>query len=317
MSEKDDNDLKKRARRRLVGAIALVLLAAILLPPLMDSEPTGPEDEVRITIPQLPTQNGDAAQTLAANTAAPTEGTAPASGTENGNGSANDDSLPLPPSVTESPDSATPSAPVQRPGEPPLEPFKPVPIPPAEPPKAQAPKAESAKTTPPAPPKTEAKPEAKPEPKREAVKKPEPAKKPEATKKPEPAKSETKTETTKADAKADSKANAAKDREAERKRAEAALKGLKPEPKPAAKPAENSGGRRYLVQVAAVSSPEKANSIAATLRQQGFSAYTEKAGNFTRIRVGGYTNREAAEAAAAKIRGIKADVSFSPSVLPQ
>jgi DedD protein len=44
-------DLKKRARRRLVGAIALALLAAILLPMIMDSEPKPASNELQIRIP--------------------------------------------------------------------------------------------------------------------------------------------------------------------------------------------------------------------------------------------------------------------------
>lgn len=44
-------DLKKRARRRLVGAVALALLAAIVLPMVMDSEPRPDGDELSIRIP--------------------------------------------------------------------------------------------------------------------------------------------------------------------------------------------------------------------------------------------------------------------------
>ncbi|MDP5239791.1 SPOR domain-containing protein [Uliginosibacterium sp. 31-16] len=44
-------DLKKRARRRLVGAIALALLAAIILPMIMDSEPRPGSNELQIRIP--------------------------------------------------------------------------------------------------------------------------------------------------------------------------------------------------------------------------------------------------------------------------
>ena len=43
--------LKKRARRRLVGAIALAGLAAIVLPMVMDSEPKQQVQEVQIRIP--------------------------------------------------------------------------------------------------------------------------------------------------------------------------------------------------------------------------------------------------------------------------
>jgi DedD protein len=52
-----DVQLKKRARRRLVGAVALVLFAVITLPMVMDHEPrpAGPEIQVRI-----PSQEGGA-----------------------------------------------------------------------------------------------------------------------------------------------------------------------------------------------------------------------------------------------------------------
>lgn len=55
MAEQDtsadaDLQLKKRARRRLVGAIALALLAVIVLPMVMDREPrpVGPDIQIRI-----------------------------------------------------------------------------------------------------------------------------------------------------------------------------------------------------------------------------------------------------------------------------
>lgn len=44
-------ELKKRARRRLVGAAALALLGAVILPMVMDHEPRQPAQDVQITIP--------------------------------------------------------------------------------------------------------------------------------------------------------------------------------------------------------------------------------------------------------------------------
>ncbi len=44
-------DLKKRARRRLVGAIALALLAVIILPMVMDQEPRPVAQDILIRIP--------------------------------------------------------------------------------------------------------------------------------------------------------------------------------------------------------------------------------------------------------------------------
>ena len=56
-SDDADDLLKKRARRRLVGAVALVLFAVITLPLVMEHQPrpTGPEIQVRI-----PSQDGPA-----------------------------------------------------------------------------------------------------------------------------------------------------------------------------------------------------------------------------------------------------------------
>lgn len=45
------DDLKKRARRRLVGAIALALTAAIVLPMVMDKEPRSAHPDLDIKIP--------------------------------------------------------------------------------------------------------------------------------------------------------------------------------------------------------------------------------------------------------------------------
>ena len=43
--------LKKRARRRLVGAVALALLAVIVLPMVMDSDPRPPSQDIQVRIP--------------------------------------------------------------------------------------------------------------------------------------------------------------------------------------------------------------------------------------------------------------------------
>lgn len=52
MSDSDSNqDIKKRARRRLVGAAALALLGVILLPMAMDREPAPSGQELDVSIP--------------------------------------------------------------------------------------------------------------------------------------------------------------------------------------------------------------------------------------------------------------------------
>jgi DedD protein len=52
MADNDDvNTLKRRGRRRLAGAIALVLAAVIVLPMVFDSEPKGSAPPVSVRIP--------------------------------------------------------------------------------------------------------------------------------------------------------------------------------------------------------------------------------------------------------------------------
>ena len=50
----EELQLKKRARRRLVGAIALVLLIVVFLPMILDSEPKPLNQDIAITIPPIP-----------------------------------------------------------------------------------------------------------------------------------------------------------------------------------------------------------------------------------------------------------------------
>ena len=52
----EEIQLRKRARRRLVGAIALVLLAVVFLPMVLDHEPKQRPQEVNIQIPPIPNQ---------------------------------------------------------------------------------------------------------------------------------------------------------------------------------------------------------------------------------------------------------------------
>jgi DedD protein len=51
MDDDAQNELKRRARRRLVGAIALALAAVIVLPMVMDHEPRVPAQEIQVRIP--------------------------------------------------------------------------------------------------------------------------------------------------------------------------------------------------------------------------------------------------------------------------
>jgi len=51
VSDADNLEIKKRARRRLVGAAALALLAAIVLPMMMDQEPRSVSQDIQVSIP--------------------------------------------------------------------------------------------------------------------------------------------------------------------------------------------------------------------------------------------------------------------------
>lgn len=50
-------ELKKRARRRLVGALALAVTAAVVLPMVMDQQPRPPGEDIQI---RIPSQDGGA-----------------------------------------------------------------------------------------------------------------------------------------------------------------------------------------------------------------------------------------------------------------
>ncbi len=71
-------DLKKRARRRLVGAIALVLLAVIVLPMVMDQEPKPLTQDIQIRIPSQEPGSNSFISRIKPNQTAPTPTPLPA-----------------------------------------------------------------------------------------------------------------------------------------------------------------------------------------------------------------------------------------------
>ena len=214
MSDADNLEIKKRARRRLVGAVALALLAAVVLPLMMEQEPHQSSQDIQVSIPD----RGEAARSRPI--AAAGEGaSAPASEI-------------TPSREEEEPAAAPPAAPTPAP--------KPAPAP--------APAARS--PAPPAPP-------------------PPPA----------PAAAPAKPATPAAES-------------SEAARARAALEGRVPPPR----------AESFVLQIGAFSDPAVANRVAADLKAKGFGAYTEKAGNFTRVRVGPVNGREAADQLAARLK---------------
>src|SRR5512135_737364 len=68
----------------------------------------------------------------------------------------------------------------------------------------------------------------------------------------------------------------------------------KPETKPVAK-AQAVPKTGWALQLGAFAKADTARSLQAKMSKYGYHAYTEKAGNVVRVRVGGYPTREAAE----------------------
>lgn len=107
---------KKRARRRLVGAIALVLAAVIGLPMLFDSEPKPLASDIAIEIPSRDERRQDAAEK--------NDAVASAEPVEAVPGPASSDNSPVP----DSPAVATPVAPAPKPEPAPVVKLTPAPV---------------------------------------------------------------------------------------------------------------------------------------------------------------------------------------------
>lgn len=92
--------------------------------------------------------------------------------------------------------------------------------------------------------------------------------------------------------------------------------------KPAAKPATADpspavpAGEAFVVQVAALADVDKAKALQDTIARAGLKTYTEVVaiakGNVTRVRVGPYASREAAEKAREQLKGIGLDGKVVP-----
>ncbi len=61
-------------------------------------------------------------------------------------------------------------------------------------------------------------------------------------------------------------------------------------------------GESFVLQIGAFSDAAKAARLAEELKAKGFAAYTERAGNVTRVRVGPIAGRAAADSAAARLK---------------
>ncbi|GGX27920.1 SPOR domain-containing protein [Undibacterium squillarum] len=290
---------KKRARRRLIGAAALALAAAVVLPMVLDTEPKPVADDVQIRIPSK-----DKAPELVAEPVTPSK------------------ARPLP--ETDEPEEIIEPAPPLKSAEKkttaPLADNKPatstlVAQNDVKPVIADKPKSAEPAT------RAEPKPERKPETRQETRTEPKPERKPEP--KPEP-KPEVKQEAkaVKADpAKAERKPDNHPEKKDETKaaqkrvsddetaRAMAILEGKSAPAKPAAS--------KVTMQVAALASQEKVDELQAKLRSAGVASYTQKVstsqGDKIRVRVGPFSSQEEADRVKAKLSGLGLNATVIPN----
>lgn len=299
--EADDPVLpeKKRARRRLVGAIALALAVAIGLPMVLDSEPKPLASDIDISIPSK-----DKAADASSRAAAPV---------------ADSDSLDSKEEIVEDAKLAAATAPAAAAAHTAAKPTdRTVSGLSAQ---AQAHSDELDRSV--AASEARAKAEADARNEQESDRKAELERRREARAKAE-AKAAAEAERKLADAKAEARAKA----EAERKVVEAKPAAPKPAanvaPKPAAdkqaedaralailegktsKPAAADAGQKFVLQVAALSDQNKVSELRERLKQAGISSYTQKApsGEVTRVRVGPFNSKEEAEKVRAKLVGM-------------
>lgn len=278
MADNDSQiDLKKRARRRLVGSAALALLAAIVLPMVMDHEPRPPSPDVQIRIPSQEGSNFTS-RVIGGKAPAPSQ---PVAGT--GEDTAEPDGMgsgaQLSPRSQQAPvpaQNAAPMAKTSPDGADHL--FKPgeelIP-----PPRKPEPKATDTKS----------------EPKKLEPKKPEV--KPDAKLKEK-----------------DQKEKEQKEKEhakalAEAERAKALLSGSAP-PKD-----DVAATKAHVVSLGAYRESGNVTSLRAKLKAEGYPSYVENVGDKVRVRAGPFPNKAAADKAAARIQkvlGVQASVTAKP-----
>jgi DedD protein len=281
-------ELKKRARRRLVGATALALLAAIVLPMVMDQEPKRANPEIQVRIPSRDTPFEGRAQLPAEKPARPREEPVETPPPVPDAASAVKDARPVPSGALAEP--AAPPAKDERAQPKPEKPKTPKPAAPSAKP-AEAPALPDEKT--PAK-KPAAKATEKPAAAKAADK---PTRKP--AEKPQPKLSEA--PAPKAD----------KPAPGEGKADEARAKAILGDADEAAEPPA-----RYVLQLGAFADAEKARKVQARVKSEGYNSYTQSigssAGAKVRVRAGPFSSREAAEKAREKLKQLGIDGIVAP-----
>ena len=280
------DEMKRKARRRLVGAIVLALAAVIIVPMLLEKEPRPLGDDVSVQIP--PVDEGKFVNRLTGK-AGDAKALPKADGKANAGVAAGKSEL-----KTEVPAEAAASAPS---------------VPPAL--------ASTAASEPLAPRKSvvEAEqrviaPAAKPAPKADARSATTPEAKSEATSAPKAAAKTAPAPEAKGEPKADPGAapvpapsSGPKPATAEAKSSVEALPPASPSAS-AAVPAKADG---FVVQLAAFADDKGANALANKLKKSGYAAFVQPVetsrGTLWRVRVGGYGSRPEAEAARVTLKG--------------
>jgi DedD protein len=256
---------KKRARRRLVGAVALALAAAVGLPMLLDSEPRPLAGDIAI---QIPSKEKAPALPM------------PASPVPAADSVDQDEEIIAPPPAAPNPRPAAAAPTVDKAPPPLVYSEREVKTVKAEPKAAEHKPEPKAVEHKPEPKAVEHKPEPKPE--RKLAEKP--ADKP-AVKKPE------------------EKPAPVKPKDSEAARALALLEG-KPAKVAEQHPRTEEkadASQRYVVQVAALGTQEKVDELQARLRAGGISSFTKKSGALIKIQVGPFGSREEADRTKAKL----------------
>jgi len=269
----DVQQLRLRARRRLIGAAVLVGVAVIVFPLLFETQPRPIPVDLPIDIPR---KDGATPLTIPAPAAQTSRG--PAAGGDAGRGI-----------ITESPEQAA----ADRTVPPPEQPRDPVAdqVAQAMPPTRieTRPDERATMAEPARPARVEPKPEHKPEPRAEAK----PDNKPE--RKPEP----------KVEAKPERKPDPKPDtHSADAARAQALLEGRVASDK---KPEAAASGARFIVQVGAYADGKAAQDVRTKVERMGLKTYTQAVdtadGKRIRVRVGPFNSRDEADKVAAKVRG--------------
>jgi len=273
---------KKRARRRLVGAVALVLAVVIVLPMVLDSEPKPLADDIAIQIP-----GRDKPASTSASATAASASTSNVSGLDQQEEIIDPASTPVSPSANPKPGVANLAAPSAAP---------------------VAPLTANTNVDVPSAPQVEQ--EAKPEPK--PVAKPKPENKPKVEIKQEIKQERKPKPESKLEAKAEEKPDVIEPQD-DAERAVAILNGRGDAA--VARPAEKKAGK-FVIQVAALASQEKVDELRGKLSDAGIHSYTQtiktSSGERIRIRVGPFASKEEAEKARARL----ASLGLSGSLVP-